>query len=151
MLSKKYFYSLFLVLVLAMAACANQPIQRTGQSNDSSNVADVDLEKTVEESEENLSLANLKPAVRSLIVQAESYHQSGEKQQALATLERALRISPYSPQVHYYLAKYQLDQKQAQLALQLAKKGQSLLGANDGSWRDAFSTLLGEVYGEIGR
>jgi len=70
------------------------------------------------------------PAVNELLTQARTQWQAGEEQQAVATIERALRIEPYSPYLWQHLAALRLAQKRPDLAVQFAAKSNSYAGGN---------------------
>ena len=68
------------------------------------------------------------PAINTLLAQARTQWQTGEQQQAVATIERALRIDPYSPYLWQHLAALRLAQKRPDLAVQFAAKSNSYAG-----------------------
>lgn len=92
----------------------------------------------------------LSPAVEALSQQAAAQQAAGQIESAIATIERALRIAPQTPQLHLSLAQLRLKQNQAHAALQLALKGQSLLGANDKSLSKDFWKMIGDCYVRLG-
>ena len=71
-------------------------------------------------------------AVDKLIAKGDAQRRQGQYQQAAATLERALRLSPGSGAGYLALARVRLDQQQFGEAQQLAEKSLSL---SDGSGR----------------
>jgi len=70
------------------------------------------------------------PAVLALISEADNRTQAGDLESAVATLERALRISPRDPSLTYKLAKLRLKQSKPRLAEDLAKKAAFLATDN---------------------
>lgn len=72
----------------------------------------------------------LSPAVVALLSKADQNYKSGEYDQAVATLERALRIEPRNAKLVYKLAAVRLKQNQPRLAENLAKKAALLAGNN---------------------
>lgn len=72
----------------------------------------------------------LSPAVLALVTEADRNGKSGDLESAVATLERALRISPRNPRLTYKLAKLRLKQSKPRLAEDLAKKAALLSGKN---------------------
>ncbi len=66
------------------------------------------------------------PAVVALIRQAEIERRQGNLEQAVAQIERALRIQPQNAELWHALAKIRLEQHQPRLAEELAKKSLSL-------------------------
>lgn len=65
-------------------------------------------------------------AVLALLDRAETYRQAGDRENAAATLERALRIEPRNARLWNRLAAVRLDQGEAQQAEQLALKSNAL-------------------------
>lgn len=72
----------------------------------------------------------LSPAVLALVNEADRNGQAGDLESAVATLERALRISPRNPRLTYKLAKLRLKQSKPRLAEDLARKAALLSGNN---------------------
>jgi predicted Zn-dependent protease len=62
------------------------------------------------------------PAVLALMSEAQASAQSGDLENAAATLERAIRIQPRNPRLWHELAQVRLKQQQPVLAEDLAKK-----------------------------
>jgi len=72
----------------------------------------------------------LTPAVVALLSKADQSYKAGEYDQAVSTIERALRIEPRNARLVYKLAAVRLRQKKAKLAENLAKKAALLAGNN---------------------
>jgi len=72
------------------------------------------------------------PAVVALLEDADRYSESGKKQQAAASLERALRIDPKNPLLWHKLAQLRLEEGQWDQALAMAKKS-NVLASGDKS------------------
>lgn len=68
--------------------------------------------------------------INQFIIQAKTQHENGNNKQAVATLERGLRIAPKDAQLWSYLAEIKLDQHQYQQALSFAKKSNAVAGNN---------------------
>lgn len=66
------------------------------------------------------------PAIVALTRQAEVERRQGHLDQAVARLERALRIQPQNAELWHTLARLRLEQRQPKLAEDLAKKSISL-------------------------
>ena len=72
----------------------------------------------------------LTPAVVALLSKADQSYKAGEYDQAVSTIERALRIEPRNAKLVYKLAAVRLRQNKARLAEDLAKKAALLAGNN---------------------
>ena len=72
----------------------------------------------------------LSPAVVALMGEAESERRVGNLDSAVATIERALRIQPRNATLWYQLAAMRMDQDKPRLALDLAKKSNTLVGGD---------------------
>ncbi len=72
----------------------------------------------------------LSPAVIALMDEAESLRQVGNLDSAVATIERAVRIQPRNAQLWHQLAVLRMQQDKPRLALDLAKKSNSLVGSD---------------------
>ncbi|MCI0668185.1 MAG: tetratricopeptide repeat protein [Methylococcaceae bacterium] len=66
------------------------------------------------------------PAVIALLDTAESERQSGRLDSAVATLERAIKIQPRNARLWHEMAALRLEQNQPRLALDLARKSNTL-------------------------
>jgi tetratricopeptide (TPR) repeat protein len=66
------------------------------------------------------------PAVIALLDAAESERQSGQLDSAVATLERAIKIQPRNARLWHEMAELRLEQSKPRLALDLARKSNSL-------------------------
>lgn len=86
----------------------------------------------------------LSPAVLALVNEADRNGQAGDFESAVATLERALRISPRNPRLTYKLAKLRLRQSKPRLAEDLAKKA-ALLSANNKRLKKQSWLLISEA------
>ncbi len=82
-------------------------------------------------------------AVSSLIQRARDQRRSGAGEAALASLERALRISPRDGEIYYELARTHQALAQPAQARQLAQRGLSL--SEDASTRRALQALLADL------
>ena len=70
------------------------------------------------------------PAVLALQGQADSQRRGGELDSAVVTLERAIRIQPRNALLWHKMAEIRLQQHKPRLALDLAKKSDSLASGN---------------------
>ena len=81
------------------------------------------------------------PAVLALLTAAETNRKQGELESAVVAIERALRIQPRNPLLWHRLAELRLQQHKPRLALELAKKSNSL-AANDHRLIDQNNKLI---------
>ena len=88
-------------------------------------------------------------AVDKLIEKGDAQRRQGEYQQAAATLERALRLSPGSGAAYLALARVRLDQKQYREAQDLAEKSLSLSGESRYAQREAW-LVIGKARRNLG-
>lgn len=79
----------------------------------------------------------LSPAARSLIVQARTLERRGDLDGASATLDRALRIEPYSPQLWIALGRLRLIENDAHQAENCARKALALARGDPGARAEA--------------
>lgn len=70
------------------------------------------------------------PAVVALLDAAKSERQSGELDSAVATLERAIHIQPRNAMLWQQMAELRLEQHKPRLALDLARKSNTLASGN---------------------
>jgi len=89
------------------------------------------------------------PAVIALVSSAQQQESSGQLNQAAASLERALRISPRDPLIWHQLAKIRLKQHRAQQAIQFANRSNSLAGKGH-SLHGKNWLLIADAYEELG-
>ena len=66
------------------------------------------------------------PAVVALLDAADQYSASGQREQAAASLERALRIEPGNPVLWHRLGRLRLQERQWDQAIALAEKSNAL-------------------------
>jgi hypothetical protein len=71
------------------------------------------------------------PAVVALLNDADQYSAAGRREQAVASLERALRIEPGNPVLWHRLSRLRLQQGQWDQAIALAKKSNALTRGNE--------------------
>ena len=72
----------------------------------------------------------LSPAVIALMDEAEIHRRVGNLDSAVATIERAVRIQPRNAKLWHQLAVLRLQQDKPRLALDLAKKSNSLVASD---------------------
>lgn len=108
-----------------------QPQPRVYKLEEPESVAPEPLpESTVEnippEPVEQQSIQNSSPAVVALLDDANQYAVSGKKQEAVASIERAIRIEPKNPLLWQKLGQIHLQQGQWEQAIAMAKKSNVL-------------------------
>jgi len=86
--------------------------------------------EVVEQEKIPLKVQKNSAVINKLLADAEKSIQLGKSFEAVATLERALRISPRNPGVFYKLATVRLGQGRFKLAENLAKKSELLAEGN---------------------
>jgi Tetratricopeptide repeat len=82
-------------------------------------------------------------AVNTLLAQSDAQRRNGDLDAAIASAERALRISPDDPTVYYQLAALRLRRGDAALAEQLARKGLSY--QPDAELRDRLNDVIRQI------
>lgn len=139
---------ILIVLLLNLLACAEQPKKST---------VHVPIE------ERNAPVINKKPAgkagkaidsqketvIASLINDAEQYSNQGKTGQAIASIERALRIEPKNALLWHQLATARMQQQQWQQAIVMARKSNALAGANRRLKSDNWA-LIAAAYESLG-
>lgn len=83
----------------------------------------------------------MNPATLALMDQARGQRQSGDLDAAVVTLERAIRIQPRNAALWNQLAELRLQQHKPRLALDLAKKSNSLASGNTELKRSNWSLI----------
>ena len=95
---------------------------------------EIQVPETKLEEEINTPRADVKknesPVIIALLDDVTDYENSGNSQQAEATLERAIRIEPKNPLLWHRLGLLQLREKQWQQAIAMAQKSNSLAANN---------------------
>lgn len=76
------------------------------------------------------------PAVIALLDAAEGERQSGNLDSAVATLERAIRIQPRNAKLWHRMAVLRMEQDQPRLALELARKSNTLASGDQALKRE---------------
>lgn len=89
------------------------------------------------------------PAVVALLDAADRYDALGQRDQAAASLERALRIQPRDATLWHRLAKIRFEQGQLQQAQTLAARSNALAG-NDRRLKAANWHLIADVKTKLG-
>ena len=85
---------------------------------------------TLEIPAENPETGKSSPAVVALLDDADRYSAAGKKQQAVASIERALRIDPKNPLLWHKLSRLRLMESQWEQAIAMAKKSNVLAPGN---------------------
>lgn len=115
---------LVLFTLLGLAACTNLPMSEpAGESASAVGGEPADAE----ESEARSGSAE---AIRELVENSRSSRASGDYSQALATIERAIRIEPRNPYLWIELGETHLSRGNAQQAAATARKAMSVAGAD---------------------
>lgn len=136
---------ILVVLLLNLFACAEQPKKST---------------VLVPIEERNAPIPNKKPkgkaidsqketVIASLINDAKKYSSQGKTEQAIATIERALRIEPKNALLWHQLAAARMQQQQWQQAIVMARKSNALAGANKRLKSDNWA-LIAAAYDALG-
>ncbi|MGH8476238.1 MAG: tetratricopeptide repeat protein [Methylococcales bacterium] len=103
----------------------------------------------------NAPEAKAPPAVIALLDAAETERQSGQLDAAAATLERAIRIQPRSARLWHQMALVRLEQEKPRLALDLARKSDTLASGDPALKRknariiEEAKRLLGDLEGAV--
>ncbi len=133
------------ILLLNLFACAEQPTK---------SVVLVPIE------ERNAPIASKKAkgkaidsqketVIASLINDAEQYSSQGRTDQAVATIERALRIEPKNALLWHQLAIVRIQQQQWQQAIVMARKSNALAGGKRRLKSDNWA-LIATAYDALG-
>jgi len=136
---------ILVLLLLNLFACAEQPKKST---------------VLVPIEERNAPIANKKPkgkaidnqketVIASLINDAEQYSNQGKTEQAVATIERALRIEPKNALLWHQLAAARMQQQQWKQAIVMARKSNALAVANKRLKSDNWA-LIAAAYDNLG-
>ena len=114
---------LVLLTLLSLAACTNLPLgESAGEAT-----REVGGDGDVAESDARSGSAE---AIRELVESGRSSRSSGDYAQALATIERAIRIEPRNPYLWLELGETHLSRGNAQQAAATARKAMSVAGAD---------------------
>ena len=106
---------LVLLTLLSLAACTNLPLGEVGGDGDAA---------------ESDARSGSAEAIRELVESGRSSRSSGDYAQALATIERAIRIEPRNPYLWLELGETHLSRGNAQQAAATARKAMSVAGAD---------------------
>lgn len=87
-------------------------------------------DRTVQTQNEQLAVQQSSPAVVALLDDADHYAVSGKKQEAVASIERAIRIEPKNPLLWHKLGQLHLQQGKWEQAIAMAKKSNVLATGN---------------------
>lgn len=115
--------AIIFALLLGLVACAPQPVQ------DSAAVPSVIPESATESASSSAPRA-IKPAVLALLRQADQFIQQQRWPDALSSVERAIRIDSTVAESWTRMALIHLGKNDAQQALHMAKKSNSLARQN---------------------
>lgn len=132
---------LLLIFFLFLSACATKPSmvpvedksRQQEHRNESTQVDTIESSQSDDSRREDSApvvvedqLQDSQPVVLALLKQAEEETANGNSQQAIATLERGIRIQPKDPWLWHQLGVLRLKQKQWQKAIVMAEKSLSL-------------------------
>ncbi len=144
-------FSLLMIFLTVLAACTRvEQVPPKQQPQAQPAVEYQNLKYRLEQKQEAQPRSEVSnPAVVFLLEQAQARSDNGDFEQSVSFLERALRIAPREPIVHYRLAQAHLMQGQASSALQIAFKGKSLVSSGSQLASD-FWRLIGDCYVRLG-
>ena len=111
---------ILLLPVLGLAGCANLPLSEPETAGEVGGAP-------VDEAESEARSGSAE-AVRELVESGRTSRASGDYSQALATIERAIRIEPRNPYLWIELGETQLSQGNTQQAAATARKAMSVAG-----------------------
>ena len=144
------------ILLLNLFACAEQPTKPTVLVPIEERNAPVANKKPVEIKTEAVTEQKGKAidsqketVIASLINDAEQFSSQGKTEQAVATIERALRIEPKNALLWHQLAVVRMQQQQWQQAIAMARKSNALAGANRRLKSDNWA-LIAAAYDSLG-
>ncbi len=106
--------------LLGLTACASVPLSEMPG----------DVGETPAEVEESQARSGTAEAIRELVESGRTSRESGDYPQALAIIERAIRIEPRNPYLWLELGETHLSQGNAQQAAATARKAMSVAGAD---------------------
>lgn len=133
------------ILLLNLFACAEQPTKSAVLVPIEERSAPIASKKP-----KSKAINNQKETViASLINDAEQFSNQGKTEQAIATIERALRIEPKNAILWHQLAAARLQQQQWQQAIAMARKSNALAGANERLKSDNWA-LIAAAYDGLG-
>jgi len=127
------FFTILLLHACSTVQTGTIPVEDRSRSADlediqpsSGNILKQNDPGTGRQSEKPVSGRQMSPAIVALMGEAERDEVNGNRENAAATLERAIRIEPKNPTLWNHLAGLRLRQGQWQQALTLARKSNSL-------------------------
>ena len=126
---------ILLLILLNLFACAEQPTKSAVLVPIEERHAPVENNKPVAKKSEPVEVQKGKAVdsqketvIASLINDAEQLSNEGKTEQAVATIERALRIEPRNALLWHQLAVVRMQQQQWQQAIAMARKSNALAG-----------------------
>ena len=119
-----------ILLLLTLTACGQSPYYRQPSAPQTSAEAETapvrpqvitptEVETQDQEMDDN-------PAITALLARSDQLSDAGDSDAAIAAAERALRLSPRSPEIYYRLAKLRVQRQEWPQAEQMALKAVSL-------------------------
>jgi tetratricopeptide (TPR) repeat protein len=130
------------IVMILLSSCATTPAQRQPKTP-------VATAPPATQAPAPRSESARQPAVVALLDEADRYDALGQRDQAAASLERALRIQPRDATLWHRLAKIRLEQGQLQQAQTLAARSNALAG-NDRRLIAANWHLIADVKTKLG-
>ena len=100
----------------------NVPIKTTNPTTTNNDTERVNKGKAIDSQKETV--------IASLISDADNFSNQGKTEQAIATIERAIRIEPKNALLWHKLAGIRIQQQQWQQAIAMARKSNALAGNN---------------------
>ena len=152
-LYKKLF---LLTILLNLFACAEQPTksavlvpieERNAPIETKSPIASKNKTTTIQKGKAVDS--QKETVIAALMTDAEQYSNQGKTEQAIATIERALRIEPKNALLWHQLAAIRMQQQQWQQAIAMARKSNALAGGNTRLKSDNWA-LIAAAYDALG-
>lgn len=143
-----------IVILLNLFACAEQPTKSTvlvpvEERNAPIETKNPALKKSRPEKKETAIDRQKGTVIASLINDAEQFSNEGKTEQAVATIERALRIEPKNPLLWHQLAIVRMQQQQWQQAIAMARKSNALAANNKRLKSDNWA-LIAAAYDALG-
>ena len=125
-----YYRFIGTLLLFTLTACGQSPYYRAPSApqsaGDTSSVSSPPQVITPTEVETQNQQMDDNPAIVALLARSDQLSDAGESDAAIASAERALRLSPRSPEIYYRLAKLRVQRHEWPQAEQMALKATSL-------------------------
>ena len=135
--------STVLLVLLALSACSSTARVSSADANESADLAvePMLLPPLSDSSSKERAYRDENSAVLALLAKAQQSQDDGDISSAMAHVERALRIDPYSSSAYYQIASLKLQQGKVHEALQLAQKALHFEPASSGLLVDVWELV----------